>query len=489
MKIRCAHAVTSAAQLQAAMSLRVCWRHGLQVAIFCVCTMGVGARGAAINTGVEGLLIPAVILASPVVIVGNLIFGSDDGARKSAEKEAQRILDTQKELIPVNGLYTGSIDLKWALSGMMVESKLPRVEINTEGSIWLLKEARDPAALAEQAARFKYIHLTLGDRGGENCFPWRQDYHDWTLHLPIKPGTCLQMEFSNELQADLELNVDASRVNNRELRWNLVERATGKALLSIPFWVSQLKGQPLNVGATYRVAHETYPFVKVIQKLSPINPARIADGSPRILNRSKRPLASFENSLFRTNVTGEIRLPELSWPPTTWPKDNVSWNEGYEKALASGKPFLLNRNMLIDLQRQQVGEACASPGFASSRCDFAYNFLYDGGVISTNSDHAYKYSNLASEMSLSASVRTYDGQLLWYITISPSAVPELCRDWSRGCIFFPHSATLVDEKLIFYGRFTTTGRLTSEERGTLDQPYELVIALREIPKVVDPRKK
>ena len=190
------------------------------------------ARGAPINTGVEQLLWPAVVIASPFLLVHELLFGSDSSAISSADREANEILDAYKEQIPVSGLHTGSVNLY----GMLVESRLPFIEIDIAGSVWLLSLAKAPQPLIYQAQRHKYIRLSLGKQEDPNCLTWQSTIDDWTTGPPVRPGTCILAVFDNELQSNLQLNVDASRVSGRKLRWELIDRVTGKVHLSVPFW-------------------------------------------------------------------------------------------------------------------------------------------------------------------------------------------------------------------------------------------------------------
>ncbi len=123
--------------------------------------LSLNVRSAPINTGVEQLLWPAAILAAPFVWVHNLIFGSDLDSTKAANEEANKILAAHTEPIPVNGLYSGSISLRWAMYGLLVESRIPFLEIDTAGSAWLLSQAKAPQTLIPSAEKYKYIRLRL----------------------------------------------------------------------------------------------------------------------------------------------------------------------------------------------------------------------------------------------------------------------------------------------------------------------------------------
>jgi hypothetical protein len=446
--------------------------------------VNIDARAAAINTGVEQLLWPAVIVASPFVIVHDLLFGSDSNAQQSAEKEANKILDAFKEQIPVGGLYTGPVNLRGALYGMLVESRLPFIEVDTAGSAWLLSDVKSPQPLILQAQQHKYIRLALGNQGDGDCVAFGFA-NDWINAPPVRPGTCVLAAFENELQSDLHLRLDTSEVSKRKLRWEVVDRATGKVRLSIPFWESQTSGKPLRVSATYRAAHETYPFVRVLRKLSPAFVPKGSTGRSFVMNKFEEPAWAGSNSA--VDVKGEFRLPIVDWGAIQGPK-NEYWKEGYERAFASGKPVIINNFLLIIPQNDTVGRACANPG--GNRCEFANNSVSDIGVLTATYDKAYSEPEafrshdrapLIHDMSIYITARSFSGSALWHVRISPASLPsshQVCRNFSLGCYFYPEQATTTASELVVLGKFSSDG----DAVGNLPlNEYELVVPLVELP--------
>ncbi len=425
---------------------------------------------------------PAIIVASPFIIVHELIFGSDSGAKKDAQAKANEILDASKDQIPVRGLYLGSINLRWALYGLFVESRLPFVEINTHGSAWLLSLARDPKPLISSAEQHKFIRLSLGKQGDSNCFNWTES---WDKSHPVRPGTCLLITFDDELQSDVQLSVDASKVNKRVLYWELADRATGKRHLSVPFWESQTEGQPLQVYATYRGAHEDYTFIRVIRKLSPaISP--LAPGElPFIMNRfERRPSETLDGPVVK--IVGEFRLPILPKTAEADVPKNESWSDGYERARSTGKPVIMNNYLLIVPRDDKVGAVCVETDGLS--CSFAGNFISDIGVLTSKHTAAYQMPEtmrsplyavpLKNDMYVTVAARGFDRKLLWIARIQPESFPanfQQCSDLSRGCYFYPTQINKTAEELVVRG-ILHDGSRGDATRGE----FELVVPLGRI---------
>lgn len=437
------------------------------------------ARGAPINTGVEAIFWPAVIIAGPFLLVHDLLFGSDTSARESAEKEATRILKAHEDQIPTNGLYTGSVNLRWALYGMLVESRLPFIEVNTAGSAWLLSMAKMPAPLIAQAEQHKYIRLSLGKRDDPHCLTWANSSYDWTNKPPVRPGTCVLAVFDDDLQSNIQLNVDASRVSSRKLRWELVDRSTGKVLLSVPFWEPQTEGQPVHVSATYRYADEIDIFASVLRKLSPTLAPQGADGRPFVMNHMDEPRHEPFKGI--STVAGEFRSLELDWSAIPEPRVNETWEEGYQRAVATGQPVIINHTLLVVPKEDMVRSACLAPGWCGSA-----NFVSDVGVLSVRHEAAYLeresvrspyHGSLTHQMYVDVQGRTLNGQLLWFVKIEPTALPQpfqRCMDFKLACYFYPKQATTTNQELVIRGVF---GAQNYQGEPMPKDEYELVVPL------------
>lgn len=452
--------------------LRTWVRRSLRIAGIALLMMGAAARaGGGPTGGVENLLWPAIIVTAPFFMVHDLVYGSDELSRKAADAEAGKVLDAFRETVPANGLYTGGTDLRWALYGMLVESRLPSVEVDVAGSVWLLRLAKDPERLIEQAQQHQYIRLTIGSNSNADCFEWKSTIDDWTAQPPVRPGSCLRITFGDELRSNLELRVDATDASRRKLRWQLVDRAAQKLLMSVPFWEAQVKGQPLRVTATYRSVHEDYTFIRILRKLSPHGAPVRADGLPFVMSRPVRRPAPLSPS----PVKGEFRALTMDTASLAAP-GNESWPDGYARAVSRKKPVIINNRLLIDPLRDEVGPACDFP----ARCDFACNSLSPIGVLMVNYNPAYAGESRIppSEMTVTVAARSFDGEHLWFVRITPVALPAgvaACRDLSRSCYFYPEQATTTERELVVSGQFS--GRDVALPRGTY---YELVVPLAEV---------
>ena len=425
--------------------------------------LSASARSEGISTGVESLLWPAIIVASPFIVVKRLLFGSDDGARKSTEKEANQILEAFKEDLPVTGLNMGPLDVRWSLHELLVNRRIPFVEVGAGGTVdWLISETRDPAAFKDLAKQTKILRLSLGQRSSADCFQWKSDYNDFTKKPPVRPGTCLIAIFANEIKSNLRIEVNAAKVSSRELRWDVVDQVTNKVYLSLPFWESQVEGRPLRVVPTDRGGFD--PFGKVVSKLRPFGQPGEADPTanphPYVMDWFKDIDPRREGKLSKSEVTGTFRSVQGTWEFPAAVAGSESWESGYERAYRTGKPVLLNNSMLIVPSNNLIGPACANQ--FRNRCDYRKHTLTEIGVITTLSDSAsiitYPEGHvLKTQMRVNVAARSFEGDLIWNFAVTPESLPEevhqVCNDYKSKCEFSVDAVSLNNSELVIYGRF------------------------------------
>lgn len=416
------------------------------------------SRAAPIHTGVEAILWPVAVAVAPFVIVHDFVFGSDDGARSKTQAEADRMLAAHPGSIPVNGLHTGSLPLTSALFGMLAESRLPFVEIDTAGSQWFLSQAKDPQPLIALAQQHRHIRLSIGDDGHPDCFVWTTRLKDFTRALPIRPNRCLRMSFVDTLESNTALEVDISKAAKRRLQWVLKDRASETVHLAAPFWQSQVAGRPLSIYPSYRTHHEDNTFVRVVRKLAPSGPASNPDGSVHLLWRIAPPVDKYDSGPPpdihpRLEVlSGVLRPGPLSAPSP----DN--WDEAYAFAYASGKPVIVNDRLLLDPRRDRFGPAC---GKSVSECSNPRVFMAGDSVLSVGTasgQPAHPTSRFpAIPMRVYITSHDLDGRVEWKMAVVPDAFPEQaqgCHDVRLNCNFYVTDAGLRDGSVVVRGRFT-----------------------------------
>lgn len=438
-------------------------------------------HAAPIRTGVEEILWPAVIVATPFFLVRDVLFGSDSSAMKSTARDAQKILDAQRTPIPINGLYTGALNLRWALYGMLVEARLPFIEVDTAGSKWLLELADDPKQLIERAVNSKYLRLSLGTQGEANCFGWKNFSDDWLRQPPVRPGSCMRLEVTDHLESDVQLQVDPSQVSRRQLSWVLVDRASGQVHLSVPFWQSQTKGQPLSVSVVYRAAHETGSFISVLSKLAPSATPTNTDGLPFVMNQIPVDLHK-EGQLSFMRISGLVRTPLLDWDAVQTDRATKSWHESYAHAHATGQPQIVGKLVIVP-QSDSVGSSCALP---YGKCDFTRSYASDLGVMTTHYSPAYQDQDksrnphgIGHDMHVVVGARGFDGRMKWVISITPWTLPEShagCKDRIRGCYFDPSNFAMTSNELVIRGKFRD-----GAQAGQGSAEYELVVSRDQLP--------
>jgi hypothetical protein len=438
------------------------------------------ARAAAINTGVENILWPVIIVGKPFLVVHDLLFGSDHSARESADEAALKILEAQRQPIPTHGLFTGPLDLNLALYGILVEARLPFIEIETAGSAWLLSMAKSPQPLIAKALQSRFIRISLGSEGDPHCFEWKSSAGDWVQSPPVRPGTCMQLHFTDDLRSDRQLQVDASQIGRRRLMWILSDRTSGQVQLSVPFWQPQTKDQPLRVSVAYRAAHETGTFSSLLHKLTPDHSPTDVNGMPLIMNRiSYDPKG--EAKFASMKYLGLVRSPMLDWTAITASRTDTSWQASYARARATNQPQVIG-TLLIVPQTDSVGSSCA---FAYRRgCDFAKSYVSELGVMTVGYSPAYKPDRPSTTetsghpLSVGVAARGFDGQMLWGISITPASLPTpfaACEDQGLSCFFYPDQLALTDQELVVLGRFQMPNQPRSIDT------YEMVISRERLP--------
>lgn len=215
------------------------------VACIALLLLATPGRAAPINTGLEKLAWPVVIVAAPLLVAADIVAGSDTGAAYKTEKQARRILAQQALRRPAEGVYTGSLNLTDALPAMLADYRLRFVEVDTAGSQWLLEKARDPRPLIEAALAHKHMRLSLGFAGDPACLAWSGRHQDFTALPPVRARRCLLVRFVDQLDSETAIRLDASGVRKRVLRWELLELRSGARLLALPFRQGQTPGRPL----------------------------------------------------------------------------------------------------------------------------------------------------------------------------------------------------------------------------------------------------
>ncbi|RZI55646.1 MAG: hypothetical protein EOP37_27305 [Rubrivivax sp.] len=420
---------------------------------------GTGSRGAGINTGVEDILWPAILIGRPIVLVHDLVFGSDETAMKAADKAAERILNDHAGVVTMHGLYTGALDLRWALFGLFVERQLPLVEMDVSGSAWLFSMMKTPGRLVEDAKDHKYIRLALKEKGDPHCVDWNFRTVEWVESPPVRPPACLTVSFADRLSSDVEMSVDFSRASHRELRWQLKDRVRNTVLLDVPFWHRQTRGNPLYVDLTYRQAHENNPFIRVLKKLSPAEPATNSEGRPFLMKRFDEARRSDDLDLPSFRVWGYFRERTVAVPPTRTRGSEHWWTEMYRSAIADGRPAVYG-GLMINPSEDRVGSSCA---FVYRRCEAGSEVSVgtEVGVLSLAHQRAYgpppqEVARLGPghDAWVSVGAKDYSGRFLWSMTVMLAAWPapfEVCKDFSLGCDFYPKHAVFTPEGLLISG--------------------------------------
>lgn len=428
------------------------------------------ASAAAINTGLEVIFLPLGILVSPLHKLDRLVNGSDDEARKSAEKEAEKIFAASHPPIATTGVYTGALDLRHALKGMLIDSRLPFVEIDAAHAGWLRPWVGSDQALSALKADKKFLRLAFGKEGDPRCGPW-QGHYRYELGLdapPVRPGTCLTAVPSDDLQSSVALGVDASRASKRRLEWVVVDLTQGTRIFSIPFWERQIAGEPLKIWPMYRSAREASPFSRVVEKLLPQTEPTDPAGLPFVMRQI--PDSFWDRSgPRRLEVAGEVRVPVLEWPRWVPGEPPGGWPRLYARAIEDGKPVIGN-GLLVVPEKDAVGKACAHRS-GITRC-----FVSGDRVFTEETEWA------KGTQKVGLHGRFLDGEAFWNLSIELATLPPSllqCADPALRCSFGTRAITVTSKELVLQGIVGIAGPYQEWNR----QEYELVVPLVQLPTI------
>ncbi|MDR1934946.1 MAG: hypothetical protein LBS49_05110, partial [Candidatus Accumulibacter sp.] len=233
-----------------------------------------GAIGAKLKGNASGLffvLIPFVMSFLYMSVYGE--FFSFQAKRKSADSRAKAILEKQ-EAIPIDGLYTESMDLRNALYGMIVVRQFPLVEGDVAGAGWLFDLAQDRQAIHRKSEGKKYFSLSLGPLDSPDCFPWKSESDNLARGASFQPRTCLMVVFDSVLKSDTRLHAKLGQSENSKRYWEISRIGEDTPMVVIPF-VADPQYRP-----HYRYSHESNSFVELMKKLEPRAISLAADGKP-----------------------------------------------------------------------------------------------------------------------------------------------------------------------------------------------------------------
>lgn len=441
------------------------------------------AYGAAINTGVEQVLVPLGILLTPVLKLNELIAGSDPKASDLAAIEATKILDANTKSIQTTGLYVaGPIDFRWNVGELLVEGRLPLIEIDANRADWLFSVASLSQSPTAEALESRFIRLQFGSQGEPGCLVWKSS-PDPATRPPVRPGTCIKASYDNSLRSNVALGADISNAAKRELRWVLVDLTSGSRVISIPFW-SQTTGQPLEL-RPFASVRDGRIFMRLIGNLAPESIPQNSEGRPHVM-RELPPLPP-RGGLVPLEVPGEIRTPRLAWDPSATRRPYANWPTAYAEGMSTGRP-VLGGGVLFIPSTDKLGPACVGWG----TCWEGSSFLLEAGLLTVSGQQAFGATPKLdgsmpglppTNLYISVMGRSYTGELFWSLRITPTAFPmplQACSDFSLGCRFYAQAVVISGNELVLLGRFDAS------RSGVVHQPmdlYEMTVSLERLPAV------
>ncbi len=365
----------------------------------------------------------------------------------SAEKKAREVLAARPGKLPVQGLYAGSLPLPYALQGMLSDTALPFVEIDSASSEWLSKivNVKGPDV---RLPTYPFLRLSLADETDVDCVVWKTS-SDWSKSPPVRPGACLKVQYAATSLADVHLTVDVGDLQRRQLRWVFVDAETRKQLLAVPFWQRQPDGGRLSLSAFYRNRDESSPFSLAIRALVPTSPPRNAEGLPFVmewLDAVPRELGTPENT---KNRIARIRPAERVWPTEI---RNESWKAGYLRAQTSQQPVLINNTLLV-LPAQHKIRARWYESF--ERHSIAGQSLLTATYLSA-------WPQRPDAMSVTVDRTDFAGKRQWRLILTPdfaSPAHERCITSSGYCYFYPRAMQIEGAELIVLGAYNNSNDL------------------------------
>lgn len=230
---------------------------------------------------------PVIILGYPFALVHELFSSEAANARASRQWDDKRqgLYWAARPPVPVRGLYVRQVSFQGAFRDTLGYLAIPFVEMDSASAGWMLATFTDPDGAARETQQHRYVRVAIAEQGDSRCRLHGRD-DPWVAGRPFPARRCLAVEFVDQLASDVELRLDASRLQDRHLEWQLVDRASQEVKVSLPFWPRP----PASNVSDGNVAQYKYAvwgamdaLPMALRQLSPPPPAKDSQGIPMTL--------------------------------------------------------------------------------------------------------------------------------------------------------------------------------------------------------------
>lgn len=288
------------------------------------------------------VLWPVVAITYPFFALKNAIFGTDDEAITNSNSKTAKLIKEFKGPVVADSVFGESLAMSdWGVYGLLVFNKLQYVESTTADALWLLKYSAEPEKLAQTARQHPYARFRLGLADEAGCLKWKSNSDSWFSKMPLRPDTCLVVQFVDAPQSRYSIRLDATNAGKREMFWELVDSERGASVIKLPFWNRQIEGRPLQVDTRYYY-NGGGGYSSLLSLLKPQTIVADRSGRPYVLYwRGEPPIQGVLPQLKREkNVTAVARPASADWPSRHKEKYPPNWIEHYQQAIQTGKPAM-----------------------------------------------------------------------------------------------------------------------------------------------------
>jgi hypothetical protein len=303
------------------------------------------------------VLWPVVAITYPFFALKNAIFGTDDEAITNSNGKTAKLIKEFKGPVVADSVFGESLAMSdWGVYGLLVFNKLHFVESTTADALWLLKYSAEPEKLAQTARQHLYVRFRLGLADEAGCLKWKSNSDSWFSKMPLRPDTCLVVQFVDAPQSRYSIRLDSTNAGKREMFWELFDREREASVIKLPFWNRQVEGRPLQVDTRY-YNNGGGGYSSLLSLLKPQTRVTDRSGRPYVLYwQGEPPFTGKPVKLIRDqSVVATVRTATGDWVTKRRLQQEgytSNWVDLYRRGVQTGEP-VLGRNADVFIPRDE----------------------------------------------------------------------------------------------------------------------------------------
>jgi hypothetical protein len=216
-------------------------RHGTLLSTLLL-TIPIVTHSLSAAAGTEIAPLPSGVPRHPLLALNSPWMATDRRADESATEQAFKLslglhIKNRSEIV-LNGLFAdGPVLSESAIAALLFSNGLSFVEAAPANVRWVFGIAKNPGAEALKARSKKYVRLRRETSGHKDCLRWNNAKPQSAVWgHPKVVGSCLVLEYSDELRSDYRISIDLTNSAKRMAFYELSALRTEQAISRFPFW-------------------------------------------------------------------------------------------------------------------------------------------------------------------------------------------------------------------------------------------------------------